>query len=119
MFKKADIILAILLLVLGFGLLALLQRFSVPGNSVAVTVDGALQGVYDLSENRTVHIESANGHNTMEIRDGQVSMTESDCPNGDCLEFGSISQTNQMIVCLPNKVVLTIRGPGHLDSISY
>ncbi len=119
MFKKADILLAFLLLLLGFGLLALLQGFSVPGNSVAVTVDGKLQGIYDLSENRVVQIDSANGHNTMEIRDGQVSMTEADCPNGDCMEFGSIRHTNQVIVCLPNKVVLTIRGSDELDSISY
>ena len=119
MFKKADIILGVLLLALGFGILALLQGFSVPGDSVAVTVDGKLQGVYDLSKNRVVQIDSANGHNTMEIRDGQVSMTEADCPNGDCLAFGSIRHTNQVIVCLPNKVVLTLRGSDGLDSISY
>lgn len=119
MFQKADIVLGILLLALGFGILALLQSLSVPGYSVAVTVDGELQGVYDLSENRIVQIESANGHNTMEIRDGQVSMIEADCPNGDCMDFGSIRQTNQVVVCLPNKVVLTIRGSDALDSISY
>jgi hypothetical protein len=55
----------------------------------------------------------------MEIRDGQVSMIEADCPNGDCMDFGSIRQTNQVVVCLPNKVVLTIRGSDELDSISY
>ena len=119
MFKKADILLAILLLALGFGLLALLQGFSVPGSNVAVTVDGEFRGMYDLSENRVVQIESANGYNTMEIRDGQVRMIEADCPNGDCMAFGGISRTNQVIVCLPNKVVLTIRGPGGPDSVSY
>jgi hypothetical protein len=82
-------------------------------------VDGKLQGIYDLSENRVVQIDSANGHNTMEIRDGQVSMTEADCPNGDCMAFGGIRLTNQVIVCLPNKVVLTLRGSGGPDSISY
>ena len=119
MFKKADILLAALLLALGLGILALLQGFSAPGNTVAVTVDGALSGTYDLSKDQLVSIESANGHNTMEIRDGQVSMTAADCPNGDCLAFGGIRRTRQVIVCLPNKVVLTIQGSEGPDSISY
>ncbi|HHX93105.1 MAG TPA: NusG domain II-containing protein [Clostridiales bacterium] len=119
MFKKADIILAVTLLVLGFGVLAVLKGLSVPGNSVAVTVDGVPFGVYDLSKDQIVHIDSANGHNTMQILDGQARMTEADCPNGDCLTFGSISQTSQMIVCLPNHVVITVLGESGPDAIAY
>lgn len=119
MFKKADLLLGILLLVLGFGTLALLQGFAMPGESVAVSVDGQLYGVYSLSENQTVEIDSANGHNTMEIKNGQVSIVAADCPNKDCMEFGSISKTNQTILCLPNKVSVKINGKSDLDSVSY
>jgi len=118
-FKKADIILAVTLLVLGFCVLAVLKGLSVPGNSVAVTVDGVPFGVYDLSKDQIVHIDSANGHNTMQILDGQARMTEADCPSGDCLTFGSISQTSQMIVCLPNHVVITVLGESGPDAIAY
>jgi hypothetical protein len=119
MFKKADIVLGIILLALGFGILALLQGFAMPGQTVTVFADGELYGVYSLYENQTVEIESANGHNTMEIKGGQVSMIDADCPNKDCIKFGSISQTNQTIICLPNKVSLKISGESDLDAITY
>jgi hypothetical protein len=119
MFKKADLLLGILLLLLGFGALALLQGFAMPGQSVSVSVDGQLYGVYSLSENQVVEIVSANGHNTMEIKNGQVSIVAADCPNKDCMEFGSVSKTSQTILCLPNKVAVKINGKSDLDSISY
>ncbi len=119
MFKKADIILGILLLVLGFGTLAALQGFAMSGTSVSVSVDGEIYGVYSLAENQTIEINSANGHNTMEIKNGQVSIVDADCPNKDCMEFGSISKTNQTILCLPNKVSVKMNGKSDLDSISY
>ena len=119
MFKKADIILAVLLLALGFGILALLQSRSGQGSMVSVTVDGAPYGTYDLAKDQVVIIDSDNGHNTMEIKGGQVRITKADCPNGDCMAFGSISYTNQMIVCLPNRVVITVKGSGGPDAIAY
>ena len=118
MFKKADIVLGIILLALGFGVLALLQGFAVPGKTVTVFADGQLYGVYSLSENQVVEIASDKGHNTMEIYDGQVCMRDADCPNKDCMNFGSISQTNQIILCLPNKVSIKIDGESDLDAIA-
>lgn len=119
MFKKADIILGIILLTLGFGVLALLQGFAMPGKTVTVFSDGAFYGVYNLDENQVVEINSDNGHNTMEICDGQVRMQDADCPNKDCMKFGSISRTNQTIICLPNKVSLKINGESDLDAITH
>ena len=119
MFKKADIVLGIILLTLGFGILALLRGFAVPGEKVTVFADGTLYGVYSLSEDQIVEIKSNKGHNTMEIKDGQVSIIDADCPNKDCMKFGSISQTNQTIICLPNKVSIKISGESDLDAVTY
>lgn len=119
MFKKADIILGIILLALGFGVLALLQGFAIPGKTLSVYADGKLYGVYSLKENQVVEITSDKGHNTMEIYDGQVRMLDADCPNKDCIKFGSISRTNQTIICLPNKVSLKISGESDLDAIAH
>ena len=46
-------------------------------------------------------------------------MTYSDCRNQICVNDGSISQTNQSIVCLPNRVVIEITGKEEkYDAIS-
>ena len=68
-----------------------------------------------LSEDRTVTIERSGHINKITIKDGQVSMTFSDCSGQDCLQQGKISQTSQSITCLPNRIVIEIRG----DSSEY
>ena len=99
-FKKADIFLAIALLLLGFGSLALLKNSQKDGAFVRVTVDGSVYGTYRLDEEQTVEIETAYGRNVLRIEDGKVRMKEADCPNKDCVEKGAIAKTGQVILCL-------------------
>ena len=81
------------------------------------TVDGKLYGTYPLSQDQTIQVVQENGHhNDITIKDGQVSMTFSDCRNQICVESGAISHTKDTIVCLPNKVVIEITGRNGDDS---
>lgn len=53
------------------------------------------------------------GEATIEARDGQVRilpMPEQVCPLGICWATGWIGRTGQSIVCLPNRIVITLRG---------
>ena len=111
MINKADSIL--FFLTLAFGLAV--SWWSLAGNSAGekavVTVDGKLSGTYPLSQDQTIQVVQKTGHhNDITIKDGQVSMTFSDCRNQICVESGAISQTKDTIVCLPNKVVIEITG---------
>ena len=44
----------------------------------------------------------------MKIQDGQVFISEADCPDGLCVNTGKISKTGQTIICLPHKLVIEI-----------
>ena len=120
-FKKADIFLAIALLLLGFGSLALLRSGQKDGALARVTVDGRVYGTYSLAEAQTVKIETAYGSNTLRIEGGRVWVSEADCPNRDCVEKGAIAKTGQIILCLPHKLAVTIVNEGEEapDAISY
>ena len=120
-FRKADIFLAVALLILGFGSLALLKSGQTDGSFVRVTVDGSTYGTYALSGERTVQIDTAYGSNTLRIEGGRVRMEAADCPNRDCVEKGAISKTGQVILCLPHKLSVTIvdEEGGGPDAISY
>ena len=48
--------------------------------------------------------------NRIEIKDGKVFITESDCPGEDCVHSGWISEGGRSIVCLPNRVEIRIEG---------
>ena len=73
-----------------------------------------------LSENRVIPVQS-NGHSlTVVIENGAVSVTESDCPDGVCVNSGTISRTGQAIVCVPAGVTVRIDGNrrDHADIIA-
>ena len=85
------------------------------GTRIVVKANGEIFGTYELNIDREVTVEDAQGHfNRIVIENGQVRMIEADCPNHDCIGMGAISRTNQSIVCLPNKVSVTIEG-GEAD----
>ena len=81
--------------------------------STVVKIDGKLYGVYPLSENREVEIDHAGHTNHITIKDGTVAMTSSSCKNQVCVQTGAISQTKDVIVCLPNKILVEIIGDKH------
>ncbi|NPV69035.1 MAG: NusG domain II-containing protein [Firmicutes bacterium] len=48
------------------------------------------------------------GNSTFEISGGRVRMLSSDCPDKVCIRMGWAAQPGQVIVCLPNRVVLKV-----------
>ena len=120
-FKKADIVLAVALLLLGLGSFLLLQNLQEAGDTVTVTVDGTVYGTYPLSEDRTLTVDTGRGTNTLRIEGGRVWISEADCPNHDCVEKGAIAKQGQIILCLPHKLSVTIteQEGGGADAVSY
>ncbi len=106
---KADIILAVVLLVTGLASPFFLRAKPSESTLVRITVDGAEFGSYSLSEDRTVDV---NGGNTVVIRDGKVWVSEATCPGKDCMDFGKIGSEGQVIACLPHKMLVMITGGG-------
>ena len=81
------------------------------GNTVSVTVDGVLFGSYPLSQDTEVEIRTGiDGENVnlLVIRDGKASVTHASCPDGICAAHKPIHREGESIVCLPNKVVITV-----------
>lgn len=110
MIKKADIILAVLLIAVGLAASYMLSFGQSAGQELVITAEGERFGSYSLLENQEVQVRR-NGHtNKIIIENGEVSMIFSDCPGQDCVHQRAISQTGETIVCLPNKVILEIAG---------
>ncbi|QAT43937.1 NusG domain II-containing protein [Aminipila luticellarii] len=110
MIKRADIILAVILILLGGLVSYVAAQGDSRGDMVLITVDGKEYGRYSLSENRDIVVKQ-NGHmNKILIREGMVSMGAADCSNQICVNTGTIEKTSQSIICLPNKVVVQIIG---------
>ena len=113
-FKNDVIFIAALLLSLSLIGLAF-QLFRGEGDLITVTVDGELTGTYSLSQDRTVEIltgEQNDQRNLLIIRDGEAYVSEASCPDGICAAHRPISRRGESIVCLPHRVVITVRTAG-------
>ena len=113
--KKNDIILIAVLLAAAL-LTAVGMRIWQMNNTrdaakVVVTIDGRVYGTYPLSEDRTERIELPDGsYNILTISDGYADVTEASCPDQICVKHNHIKYSKESVVCLPNKVVVTVEG---------
>lgn len=74
---------------------------------VVVSIDGEEFGSWPLSEDHTVEIGDGN---RLVIKDGEADMIWADCPDKLCVNQKAISREGESIICLPNKVVVSIVG---------
>ena len=96
---------------------------SAPGQILEIYQNGQLVETVNLTQSgqpQTIVLEGDNGaENTVLIQDGQVCMSHATCPDQVCVNQGWISDSAVPIVCLPNQVILQIKGGGGtLDAIA-
>ncbi len=105
--KKKDLVLIVVIICVA-GLAFLLHSLigGKGAGSVTVKVEGEITGVYSLAKDQTIEING--GSNILEIKNGYVDMVEANCPDLLCVKQKDISKNGENIICLPNKVVVTI-----------
>lgn len=81
---------------------------AVEGSNIVITVDGKEYGTYSLLEEQTITIGEGDTQNVIEIKGGKAYMREASCPDQLCVDQNEISFDKESIICLPNKVVITV-----------
>ena len=112
--KKKDWILIAVILSLA-GLTVLVHTFigGAGTNRVIVKIEGAIEGIYSLSEDREIELNG--GTNLLQIKNGQASMLEADCPDQLCVHQKPVSLNHESIICLPNKVVVEVESSANRE----
>lgn len=112
MFYKADLI--IFLVVLIIGIVAMVIAFQPPGDIVEIRLDSKVIYRIPLSEDRVIELEDIG---IIIVENNTVTMIESTCPDQLCVIQGRILRAGQSIICLPNRLVITIVGDDEWDVI--
>lgn len=112
-FKKWDILLIAVLLVAAALSVAFALRGG--GDEARVYVDGVLRYTFALDTDGVYDI--LDGRMTLEVRDGKVSVTRSDCEGQECVHSAPQSAEGGMIVCLPNHVIIQV-GEREVDAVT-
>lgn len=92
------------------------------GRAEAVIIGRDGEWIYPLSEDRELRIAGPLGETLVLIRGKSVRIVDSPCPNKTCIASGAISQPNQWIACLPNRVLVRVEGgasEGGVDAGAY
>ena len=88
---------------------------AVTGSYVTITVDGKEYGTYSLLEDQTITIGEGDHINVIDIKGGKAYMTSASCPDQLCVNQNEIRYDKQSIICLPNKVVVTVTSDSKSD----
>ena len=105
---RNDLILILALLLAAGAFWLLVSSRGSKDGVVIVRVDGVETERHALTENGTYPLNG--GTNVLVIRDGAAWMEEADCPDKICISQGKIRREGQAIICLPNRVTVTVEG---------
>lgn len=137
-FRRADLMLILILFLCGLLAFAFLKLNEKPGASVQVSLDGRLFGVYPLDEDQEILIsdetslqisspdslpdpstetdtDGRSWRNLLVIKDGQAFISEADCPDKICVAHKPVRKKGETIICLPHKLVVEVQGAAAED----
>lgn len=85
-----------------------------PNIKVEISHDGKLIHSIDITDETIIQVDDVY-HNTIVIADNTVRVISSSCPDGICENFGVIRSQGESIICMPNKLIITIVGEDLLE----
>ncbi|MCK9443892.1 MAG: NusG domain II-containing protein [Tissierellaceae bacterium] len=121
---KGDKILIVAIIIISLVSLGFVKNNIVNYNEkyISIQVNGQeyKKVIFDNSViGKTIPIETEFGYNLIEIGDGDVRVIEASCPDKLDVLQGAISSPGEMIVCLPNRLVIEIKGTTETREIDY
>ena len=115
---RLDVIVIASILLVAIALVAISHFTAANGAFVEVTVGGEVIGKYPLALDSVYTL--GGGTNVLTVKNGEAYMSYSSCPDHVCENTGRVSFVGQTIICLPNRISITVVGEsdGYVDFVS-
>ena len=78
------------------------------GTTAVIYIDKEEYARLPLDEDNSITVETDEGYNVIEVKDGYADCTDADCRDGLCVDQKKISRKDETIICLPHKVIIEI-----------
>ena len=120
-FKKMDIVIIVVLIISSFIPHFIYSSVESKNNKnlyATIKVDGEIHNIIYLpttSKERFI-IQTENGTNTILVNNNEVNIVYADCKDELCIKQGSISKIGKTLICLPNKLIIEIKGDEYDSS---
>ena len=90
------------------------------GEYLEIYKNNEILATYSLNQQITKTISGAKGETKITINNGKVRFSSAPCAKKYCIHQGWINKANQIILCIPNKISISILGSNkNYDSINY
>lgn len=113
---------AVVFVILFAAVIALALPKAAGGRSARAEVEAAGKAAptLDLARDGVSDVEGPLGATRIEVRGGRVRVLSSPCPRQACRHGGWIGAAGELLVCLPNEIVIRIPGQraGATDAVA-
>ena len=90
------------------------------GQYLEIYKNNEILATYSLNQQITKTISGAKGETKITINNGKVRFSSAPCAKKYCIHQGWINKASQIIICIPNKISISILGSNkNYDSINY
>lgn len=115
---RIDVLVIAALLLLSLLVVLVIEFTKQEGAYVEITLDGTTVAQYSLAVDGVYPLNG--GTNVLVIQNGEAYMSASNCPDHVCENTGRVRYVGQTIICLPNRLTVTIVGSsdGSVDFVS-
>ena len=120
-FKKMDFVIIVVLITFSF-IPNLIYSNVVSKNNknlyATIKVNGKVHTTIDLplAFEKRLSISTDHGNNTIVINSNEVKILDADCKDELCIKQGSISKVGKTLICLPNELIIEIKGDEYDSS---
>lgn len=122
--RPGDYLVVAIFLALALSTFWLENLFSHNGSTARrarVLVRNFLVAEVDLQQNGALEVDGVLGRVTLIVAEGGIRVATSSCPNQYCIKQGAVRRAQQVLVCVPNHLLVVIGGQErtNLDAITF
>jgi len=120
-FKKMDFIIIVVLIVFSFIPHFIYSNVVSKNNKnlyATIKVNGKLNNSINLpvTSEKKFTVSTNHGTNTILVNNNEIKIVHADCKDELCVKQGSISKIGKTLICLPNKLIIEIKGDEYDSS---
>ncbi len=119
-YKKGDFLLLGFLLSVSISVILFTKLKSKSGDLIYIYTGEKHVEIHKLTVDKEIGVSGKLGTTWIHIDSGVVSIQKSPCPYHFCEKSGPISRAGQMLVCVPNQVIVKVVGKASdsLDALT-
>ena len=120
-FKKMDFVIIVVLIIFSFIPHFIYSNVVSKSNKnlyATIKINGKVYTTIDLpvASEKRLPISTDHGNNTIVVNGNEIKIVDADCKDALCIKQGSIFKIGKTLICLPNELIIEIKGDEYDSS---